>query len=73
MTQPGSNKFSEVSEVEEHAEFIQMLIDAKGMADLNQEPIPVAWRGHKTVVKPNLSPFTKAELKIWVNNAVVTD
>ena len=63
-----SNPFSEFSGDE--GEFIQLLINAKTVADMNETEVPVEWRGYGTSVMPNLPPFTKTTLRERLNSAL---
>ena len=62
------NPFNEFSEDE--GEFIQLLINAKTVADMNEAQIPVEWRGYETIVHPNLPPFTKKALRERLSSAL---
>ena len=42
--------FSEVSNIREHSEFIQMLINASINVQMNQSPSLVNWRGYSTKI-----------------------
>ena len=53
-----------------HEEFIQMLVNAKAVADMNEGPVRVQWRGYHTSVKPHLPPFTKDSLKMKLAEAL---
>ena len=44
--------FNEVSVISEHVEFIQMVINAKTMVDVNNSRSPIAWRGYSTSIGP---------------------
>lgn len=45
-------QFKEVSEIPEHEEFIQMVINAKVLAFMSRtrEPVPINWRGYSSTV-----------------------
>ena len=66
------NPFSEYSSVEGHMDFIQLLINAKAYADINQTCAPVCWKGYNTIIEPNLPPFTKDIIKKRLNTALET-
>ena len=72
LTPAQSNRdaFSEYGHVEGHQDFVQMLINAKAYADINQICAPVCWRGYNTLVEPNLGPFTKDIIKERLENAI---
>lgn len=44
--------FMNVSEIRDHDEFIQLIINAKSAAEMSNEPAPVDWRGYSTKVSP---------------------
>lgn len=54
----------------EESEFIQLLINAKTVADMNESPVHVEWCGYETVVQPNLPPFSKTSLRERLNSAI---
>ena len=54
----------------EEIEFIQLLINAKTVADINETPVPVEWHGYETLVQPNLPPFTKKALRERLSSAL---
>lgn len=58
-----SSSFPEFSHVPNHNDFIKLMLNAKAYADLNQTTATVQWKGHSTMVEPNLPPFTKEVLK----------
>ena len=60
----------EFSEVEGHREFIQLIINAKAFADMNQTDVPVSWRGYNCLIEPNIPPFSKLELRRRLENAI---
>ena len=55
--------FPDLSHIPNHGQFIQLMLNAKAYADLNQSVVTVKWRGNSTLVEPNLPPFTKEVLK----------
>lgn len=63
-----TNPFGDFSE--EEVEFIQLLINAKTVADLNENPVNVEWRGYETTVQPNLPSFSKRTLRERLNSAL---
>ena len=69
LTQSNSNNpFSDFSA--EESDFIQLLVNAKTLADMNENPVHVEWRGYETLVQPNLPPFSKIALRERLNSAL---
>lgn len=60
--------FVEFEHIEGHKEYIQKLINAKAMADMEQTTISVNWHGYCTHVEPNGMPFTKDYLRGKLRN-----
>lgn len=65
------NPLNTISNMNIHNEFIQMLINAKTMADLNNAPAPIVWRGHTTVVPPNFV-ISRANVKRTLLTALLS-
>ena len=53
-----------------HSEYIQKLIHAKAMADMNGKSVTIHWRGYYTSIKPNLPPFTMNKLRTLLSEAL---
>ena len=51
-----------ISEVPEHDEFIQLVINAKAMASSSNTPETVNWRGYVTDIEPNFK-MTRVSLR----------
>lgn len=52
------NQFKEISELPEHDEFVQMLINAKVLSVMTNQPVPLTWRGYSTVMTPDYEMTT---------------
>ena len=53
----------DISPIKGHFEFIQMLINAKAVADMDNKEIIINWRGVQHEVRPNQEPFSKKEIR----------
>ena len=51
-----------ISSISGHDVFIQMIINAKAMAEMDNSTIPIIWRGFKTSVSSKL-PLNRSNLK----------
>ena len=56
------NDFKNISDIKGHDVFLRMLINAKKLADMKNTPVPVTWRGYKTLVHPELPNFNRSSL-----------
>ena len=66
----GDNPFPEFSHVHGHGEFIQLIVAAKAMADINQKTVPVTWRGYDVSIQPNLPTFSREDYRTYIQNAI---
>ena len=44
--------FRDISSIPEHGYFLQMIINAKIMAEFQKQPCDITWRGYKTSIDP---------------------
>ena len=51
--------FKEISSIEEHNDFIQILINANVAATCSNADIPICWRGYTTTVSQSMPMTTK--------------
>ena len=56
------SQFQDISSLRDHDDFIQMLINGKAMAQLNNKPYTITWRGYSTNIDPEFL-MTKSTLK----------
>lgn len=63
--------FQNVSGFSEHDEFIQIVINAKTVAQLKNAPEPIQWRGYSTNINPDFQ-LTKNALKKELLNALLS-
>ena len=55
-------QFLNISDFREHDNFIQMVINAKTMAEISSSPVPITWRGYSTFINQEFR-MTKENLK----------